>query len=708
MHNPGMINIPRSIPLPLQPYGRMPPPPAADFIPIDMGHHHHHHHQQQHHHHQPHVYLAHRQPSRYRTHQSFSGNQFYDGTERKRDSSNASRTNGASISVEGPAALDNRGDPEDDRTKIPKSTPWNPKGLTYTEGIIGLHEEIEAFVQWMVPTEAEHNLRLSVINRLRASIKEIYPEAVVQIFGSFRTGLYLPTSDIDLVLVGKWDQIPFEIVRRGIETKNLAKPGSLQLLEHATVPIIKMTDRLTDIKVDISFNMTNGLRSVELIKYFKKKFPAMAKLIYVLKQFLLQRDLNEVYTGGLSSYALILMVVSFLQLHPRGEEAGSDKANLGVLLIEFYELYGRHFNYTTTGIKISDGGSYVSKDEIRLKGIMTMGTGLGSLSIQDPYLPENDVGKSSYGIPVVKTAFEQAYLTLTKLVLPGGINYTNGESILSHVVRVSDEVITFRNWVASNSQGGEAAESAQSSSTTPPPASSTSASGPGKNDNNNEDQTLSEDPRLPTQITPTPSRDVLPRELPSKIFGGKDDQGGVEETTTAAPCVGKDTDNMSGVSTATSSESTTSQTDTVGRYYYNATILQQTQMPFWQMPPMVPYTNVPLLTPTGIPVWNVPQPHFVTSNFDQAASTSRNFTPREPRTEKKAKNIPRTDKHANDSVAKSHSGRTHKTAARNPDTAGKPTEMVGNQWSQNIAQADTEARNTSTKTRSSCRLAKRS
>jgi non-canonical poly(A) RNA polymerase PAPD5/7 len=40
--------------------------------------------------------------------------------------------------------------------------------------------------------------------------------------------------------------------------------------------------------------MTNGLRSVELIKHFKKRFPALPKLIYVLKQFLLQRDLNEV------------------------------------------------------------------------------------------------------------------------------------------------------------------------------------------------------------------------------------------------------------------------------------------------------------------------------------------------------------------------------------------------------------------------------
>ena len=56
-----------------------------------------------------------------------------------------------------------------------------------------------------------------------------------------------------------------------------------------------------------------------------------------------------------------------------------------------------------------------------------MGTGLGSICIQDPYLPDNDVGKSSYGIPVVKTAFEQAYLTLTQLLEPGAATPANNE-----------------------------------------------------------------------------------------------------------------------------------------------------------------------------------------------------------------------------------------------------------------------------------------
>jgi DNA polymerase sigma len=38
-------------------------------------------------------------------------------------------------------------------------------------------------------------------------------------------------------------------------------------------------------------------------------------------------------------------------------------SNLGVLLIEFFELYGINFNYEMAGISIRGTGSYFSKDE---------------------------------------------------------------------------------------------------------------------------------------------------------------------------------------------------------------------------------------------------------------------------------------------------------------------------------------------------------
>lgn len=55
----------------------------------------------------------------------------------------------------------------------------------------------------MSPTELEHQVRGDVVQRIKRIIISKWPEAQVEIFGSYRTGLYLPTSDIDLVVIGK-------------------------------------------------------------------------------------------------------------------------------------------------------------------------------------------------------------------------------------------------------------------------------------------------------------------------------------------------------------------------------------------------------------------------------------------------------------------------------------------------------------------------
>lgn len=177
--------------------------------------------------------------------------------------------------------------------------------------------------------------------------------------------------------------------------KDIADENGIKVLDKASVPIVKLTDKKTEVKVDISFNMCNGVKSAELITHFMTEYPVLPKLVYVLKQFLLERDLNEVFTGGISSYSLILMCISFLQLHPR-PDVHNQKCNLGVLLIEFFELYGRKFNYMQTGIRIRDGGRYISKEEMQKD--MIDGHRPSLLCIEDPLLPSNDIGRSSYGV----------------------------------------------------------------------------------------------------------------------------------------------------------------------------------------------------------------------------------------------------------------------------------------------------------------------
>lgn len=75
-------------------------------------------------------------------------------------------------------------------------------------------------------------------------------------------------------------------------------------------------------------------------------------------------------------------------------------ANIGVLLIEFLELYGRKFNYMQTGIRIKDGGRYIAKEEMQKE--MVDGHRPSLLCIEDPLLPTNDIGRSSYGVLQVR------------------------------------------------------------------------------------------------------------------------------------------------------------------------------------------------------------------------------------------------------------------------------------------------------------------
>lgn len=53
----------------------------------------------------------------------------------------------------------------------------------------------------------------------------------------------------------------------------------------------------------------NCIKAADYILDSTKRFPCLSPLTMVLKQFLSERNLNEVFFGGLSSYSLVLMIV---------------------------------------------------------------------------------------------------------------------------------------------------------------------------------------------------------------------------------------------------------------------------------------------------------------------------------------------------------------------------------------------------------------
>lgn len=62
-----------------------------------------------------------------------------------------------------------------------------------------------------------------------------------------------------------------------------------------------------------------------------------------------------------------------------------ERINLGILLVEFFELYGRLFNYLKTAVRVTNGGEYVRKELIQEN--MPPGLRPSILCIEDPLVP---------------------------------------------------------------------------------------------------------------------------------------------------------------------------------------------------------------------------------------------------------------------------------------------------------------------------------
>ncbi|PIA13145.1 Nucleotidyltransferase, partial [Coemansia reversa NRRL 1564] len=294
-----------------------------------------------------------------------------------------------------------------------------------------LNEEVEKFTAYISPTPEEHQMRQWVIERMQRVLDSMYLPGITPIakcFGSFETQMYLPTSDIDMTVM-LYDTRSMSVsenysYKEAIQkflyslAGHMRKNGfctNCQVIARARVPIIKTNERISGIAVDISINADSGMKSAAVQRSLSENtYPgSLRPIVLAIKQFLYQRSMNEVYTGGLGSYAITLLVVSLLQMHPRIRSGGLDVSkNLGVILVEFFELYGKRFNYDNTCVGVLEQGQYLCK---RRKGFYNP-TQPYLLSIEDPCDPSNDVTKGTHGINRIKQTFGGAYDLLNNAI----------------------------------------------------------------------------------------------------------------------------------------------------------------------------------------------------------------------------------------------------------------------------------------------------
>ena len=99
--------------------------------------------------------------------------------------------------------------------------------------------------------------------------------------------------------------------------KTLSERDSVETIVGAKVPVVKFVDKITAIRVDISFENDTAIIANDTFASWKRQCPARPILVTIIKQFLMMRGLNEVATGGLGGFSVTCLMISMLQNLPR-------------------------------------------------------------------------------------------------------------------------------------------------------------------------------------------------------------------------------------------------------------------------------------------------------------------------------------------------------------------------------------------------------
>ena len=254
-----------------------------------------------------------------------------------------------------------------------------------------------------------------ILEELQLTVNEVNPNYKVNLYGSYCTGLCLPWSDIDTVISHDSNHSEeFFLNKLYMKLTKKSWVISHKFIENTSVPIIKLiSNDKYNFHIDISVENDKhfGLKTVELVKSYMKTYPVLQPIILALKTLLNNGNLNNPYTGGLSSYGLILMVVSFIQSKIENQKYNSESPTiLGETFLNILGYYGILFDFNKFIIityPVNKDNNNVENDK---NFSYSFGTNNHELLIIDPLNKNNNVAKSTFQYMNIKMAFMIAFM----------------------------------------------------------------------------------------------------------------------------------------------------------------------------------------------------------------------------------------------------------------------------------------------------------
>jgi non-canonical poly(A) RNA polymerase PAPD5/7 len=179
----------------------------------------------------------------------------------------------------------------------------------------------------------------------------------------------------------------------------------VKFIHGASVPVVKATctPAYGSKKLDITIQdgKHSGPKCVQLVADYLLSFECLRYLVLPFKQLIYNSQMNDPYQGGLTSYALVLMIVAFLQMKVYNKMPTEVKSpNLGILFIEFLSYYS-NLDYMATEIKpLAPEKEIITPPFSATQGDSTP----NSILVVDPLNPLNNVARSTYKFHFLKVA----------------------------------------------------------------------------------------------------------------------------------------------------------------------------------------------------------------------------------------------------------------------------------------------------------------
>lgn len=182
---------------------------------------------------------------------------------------------------------------------------------------------LNQFLRVIEASPQSHAEAVRILRRVRRVVTQQYSDANVHAFGSAMNGLGDGTCDVDIDVSYP---VPEGRVRSSQQSQK-ALVAVVDLLQRngfvveltalsAKVPVCTLFDVGSQRKIDVTVNNGLPVFNTRLLRYYTKLYPdgLVRKLVLLVKCWSKNRDVNGAKNKHLSSYALTLMVIFYLQV----------------------------------------------------------------------------------------------------------------------------------------------------------------------------------------------------------------------------------------------------------------------------------------------------------------------------------------------------------------------------------------------------------